>query len=236
MLTAITQAEVIRKMLCHLKRAADPSPIALARARQAPCDWVASAQPSRVDSEATCAQRRDVSPRYAVAIPFAIGHLQPFYVARSEAVPPGHPEALPYSILRRLSSTSAGGAAPRAARAMRTTWPLMGDAEGDAAGRSRGVPLPARRLKAGTPSMSGARRPRAHATIRHHDGDPLSPGLSLVLRHGEPLTSHGDRCRPGSDRQHSRRPCGADIFLSPYATDSSTETRFPSSAAWRVSW
>jgi hypothetical protein len=58
-----------------------------------------------------------------------------------------------------------------------------------------------------------------------------------VLRHGEPLTSHGDRCRSGSDRQHSRRPRGADIFLPPpYATDSSTETRFPHSVAWRASW
>ena len=34
-------AEVIRKMLCHLKRAADPPPIAPARVRQATCDWVA---------------------------------------------------------------------------------------------------------------------------------------------------------------------------------------------------
>ena len=57
-----------------------------------------------------------------------------------------------------------------------------------------------------------------------------------MLRHGEPLTSHGDSCRPGSDRQHSRRPRGADIFCPPYATDSSTETRFPHSAAWRASW
>jgi hypothetical protein len=57
-----------------------------------------------------------------------------------------------------------------------------------------------------------------------------------VLRHGEPLTSQGDRCRPGSDRQHSRRSRGADIFLPPYATDSSTETRSPHSATWRASW
>ena len=39
-LVAITQAEVIRKMLRHLKRAADPPPIAPARARQATFDWV----------------------------------------------------------------------------------------------------------------------------------------------------------------------------------------------------
>ena len=137
MLTAITRAEVIRTMLRHLQRAANPLPLAPACARQATCDWVASAQPSRVDAEATCAQRREVSPRYAVAIPFAIGHLQPSSVARSEAVPQDTAEALPYPILRRLSSTSAGGAAPRAARAMRMAWPLTGtgDAGGDAAVR-----------------------------------------------------------------------------------------------------
>ena len=43
MIAAITQAEVIRMMLRHLKRAADPPPIAPARACQATCDWVASA-------------------------------------------------------------------------------------------------------------------------------------------------------------------------------------------------
>jgi hypothetical protein len=41
MIAAITQAEVIRKILCHLKRTADPPPIAPARARQATFDWVA---------------------------------------------------------------------------------------------------------------------------------------------------------------------------------------------------
>jgi hypothetical protein len=40
-IAAITQVEVIRKMLRHLKRAADPPPIAPARARQATFDWVA---------------------------------------------------------------------------------------------------------------------------------------------------------------------------------------------------
>ena len=54
-----------------------------------------------------------------------------------------------------------------------------------------------------------------YATVRHHDRDPLSPGLSQVLRYGEPLTSHSGRCRPGSDRQHPRHPRGADIFLPP---------------------
>jgi hypothetical protein len=36
-----TQAEVIRKMLRHLKLAVDPPPLAPARARQATFDWVA---------------------------------------------------------------------------------------------------------------------------------------------------------------------------------------------------
>jgi hypothetical protein len=40
-IAAITQAEVIQKILRHLKRAADPPPIAPARARQATFDWVA---------------------------------------------------------------------------------------------------------------------------------------------------------------------------------------------------
>ena len=40
-IAAITQVEVIRKILRHLKRAADPPPIAPARARQATFDWVA---------------------------------------------------------------------------------------------------------------------------------------------------------------------------------------------------
>ena len=41
MIAAITQAEVIRKMLRHLRLAADPPPMAPARARQATFDWVA---------------------------------------------------------------------------------------------------------------------------------------------------------------------------------------------------
>ena len=40
-IAAITQAEVIQKILRHLKRAADPPPLAPARARQATFDWVA---------------------------------------------------------------------------------------------------------------------------------------------------------------------------------------------------
>src|SRR3989442_8689958 len=43
LIAAITQAEVIRKMLRHLKLTADPPPIAPARARQATFAWVASA-------------------------------------------------------------------------------------------------------------------------------------------------------------------------------------------------
>jgi hypothetical protein len=41
MSAAITQVEVIRKMLRHLKLAADPPPIAPARSRQGAVDWVA---------------------------------------------------------------------------------------------------------------------------------------------------------------------------------------------------
>jgi len=41
MIAAITQAELIRKILRHLKLAADPPPLAPARARQATFDWVA---------------------------------------------------------------------------------------------------------------------------------------------------------------------------------------------------
>ena len=40
-IAVITQGEVISTILRHLKRAADPPPIAPARARQATCDWVA---------------------------------------------------------------------------------------------------------------------------------------------------------------------------------------------------
>jgi hypothetical protein len=41
LIAVITQGAVIRKILRHLKRAADPPSIAPARARQAPYDWVA---------------------------------------------------------------------------------------------------------------------------------------------------------------------------------------------------
>jgi hypothetical protein len=40
-IATITQGEVISKILRHLQRAADPPPIAPARARQATFDWVA---------------------------------------------------------------------------------------------------------------------------------------------------------------------------------------------------
>jgi hypothetical protein len=90
MIAAITQAEVSRTRLCHLKRMADPPPIAAARACQATFDWVVYAQPSHVVSGATCAQRLGVSPPLSVAIPFALAPLQPSHVARPEAVSPGH--------------------------------------------------------------------------------------------------------------------------------------------------
>jgi hypothetical protein len=41
LIAVITQGEVISKILQHLKRSADPPPIAPARTRQAACDWVA---------------------------------------------------------------------------------------------------------------------------------------------------------------------------------------------------
>jgi hypothetical protein len=41
LIAVITQGAVIHKILRHLKRAADPPPIAPARSRQALCDWVA---------------------------------------------------------------------------------------------------------------------------------------------------------------------------------------------------
>jgi Putative transposase len=41
LIAVITQGEVIGKILRYLKRAADPPPIAPARSRQAPYDWVA---------------------------------------------------------------------------------------------------------------------------------------------------------------------------------------------------
>ena len=45
-ITAITQAEVIKNILRHLKLAAAPTVLAPARSRQEPFDWVASALPS----------------------------------------------------------------------------------------------------------------------------------------------------------------------------------------------
>jgi hypothetical protein len=41
LIAIITQGEVIRKILHHLKLSVDPPPIAPARTRQAPFDWVA---------------------------------------------------------------------------------------------------------------------------------------------------------------------------------------------------
>src|SRR5215831_1887990 len=41
LIAVITQGAVIRKILRHLKLAADPPPMAPARTRQAACDWVA---------------------------------------------------------------------------------------------------------------------------------------------------------------------------------------------------
>jgi Putative transposase/Transposase zinc-binding domain len=41
LIAVITQSEVIRKIFRHLKCAVDPPPIAPARARQVPCNWIA---------------------------------------------------------------------------------------------------------------------------------------------------------------------------------------------------
>jgi len=73
------------------------------------------------------------------------------------------------------------------------------------------------------------------ATVDNHNRDALCPGLALVLRHREGLSS---RCcsRPCAHRQHPRRPGVAEILAPPYAAAGSTATRFPRSAAWRASW
>ena len=42
LIAAITQPEVIRKILCHLKLSDDPPPIAPARSCHEACDWVTS--------------------------------------------------------------------------------------------------------------------------------------------------------------------------------------------------
>jgi hypothetical protein len=60
-ITAITQAEVIKNILRHLKLAADPPPITPTRSRQETFDWVASALPWCLASGVTGGQRRYVS-------------------------------------------------------------------------------------------------------------------------------------------------------------------------------
>jgi hypothetical protein len=42
LIAVITQGAVIRKILRHLKRVADPPPITPVRTRQTTCDWAAS--------------------------------------------------------------------------------------------------------------------------------------------------------------------------------------------------
>jgi hypothetical protein len=62
MIAAITQAAVIRKIFRHLKLAADPPPIAPARARQRSIG-LPKPTPLCVASLATCAPRRCLSSR-----------------------------------------------------------------------------------------------------------------------------------------------------------------------------
>jgi len=128
MIAAITQAEVLRTIRRHLQRAADPPPLAPARARQATCDGVAA-----VASEATCVPRRGVSPLWACAIPFeSIPSSLPSRPSRGRR-PRAPLMALPYPILRwmsrlrgaalRRAAGRAGAGSPRPS-ATETTVPL----------------------------------------------------------------------------------------------------------------
>jgi len=60
-IAAITQWEVIRKILRHVKLSADPPPIAPARSRQEAFDWVASCPPRRAWSRRRRARSGGVS-------------------------------------------------------------------------------------------------------------------------------------------------------------------------------
>jgi hypothetical protein len=116
MIAAITQAEVLRKMLRHLKLAADPPPLAPARARQATFDWVASAHAivrglrSDVRAAEGCLTPLSVCNPVCNRAPSSLP-TSPF----PRPSPQGTPEARPSPILRRLSSTSQRRAAPRSA-------------------------------------------------------------------------------------------------------------------------
>ena len=52
-------------------------------------------------------------------------------------------------------------------------------------------------------ALSGFAR---EAAVCHHNGDPLSPGLSQMRRHGEILASNRCRCRPAAYHQHACCP------------------------------
>jgi hypothetical protein len=93
MIAAIPPAEVIRTMLRPLTRAADPPPMAPARSRQAAFAWVASCH--------------NVVRGRVGAVRAVAGYLTPVACAIPlEIAPSSNPNALPYPILRRLSSTS----------------------------------------------------------------------------------------------------------------------------------
>jgi hypothetical protein len=65
MIAAIPQAEVVRTMLRHLQRTADPPPIAPARGHQATFDWGTSAH------AIACGLRGDGVPRQSVSYVYA---------------------------------------------------------------------------------------------------------------------------------------------------------------------
>jgi hypothetical protein len=66
LIAAITQAAGIRKRLRHLKRAADPPPVAPARACQDPCAWASPAQDSASSRVSWAGRGRGApAPRHA---------------------------------------------------------------------------------------------------------------------------------------------------------------------------
>src|SRR5262245_60147956 len=71
-IAVITQVEVIRTILRHLKLSVDPSAIAPARSRQAAFAWVAAHNVLRGLVGDVCAVEECLTPLTACAIPFAM--------------------------------------------------------------------------------------------------------------------------------------------------------------------